>query len=134
MYDPSNTTPTPTPPPNIPIEVMQNILTDQMVKRLSAIESHLEKSIPLYPPDSKVVNVTDVPVEVNLGVWVRATLFNNPGSANVYVYFMRQTSDTRNAYLAAGDHLPIDRGERTTERFYLVCASGLTAAVRIFYE
>lgn len=115
-------------------EVVQTILTDDMVRRLAAIQNHLEKSVPIHYLASKTVSVTDVPTEVNLGEWVNATLFNNTGGSNVYVYNARQLADSRDAYLAAGDSLPLDRKERTTDRFYLVCASTGTATVRIFYQ
>ena len=137
IYDPFDSRAVPSASPkNIPIptNIMQNILTDQMVKGLASIESLFEKRVPLHQLASKKVSVTDVPVEVNLGEWVRATLFSNLGSGNVYVYNTRQNADTRDAYLAAGDNLPIDREERTRDRFYLVCAVGETATVRIFYQ
>lgn len=115
-------------------EVLQSILLDEIAGRLAAIQDRLDKAVPLHYVVSKIVSVTEVPTEVNLGVWVKATLFNNTGSNNVYVYNTRQIADSRDAYLAAGDSLPLDKGERTTDRFYLVCAAGGTATVRIYYQ
>jgi len=113
-------------------EVFQSIMLDEIAGRLAKIQEHLEKQVASGYVVSTSVSVTDEPIEVNLGVWVKATLFND-GDDGVYVYNTRQMPNTRDAALKKGDSLPIDKGERTTDRFYLVCKSGETATVRIFY-
>jgi len=114
-------------------EVLQSILLDEMTGKLASILSMMEREEPIYGVASVLVPVTAEPTEVNLGQWVKATFYND-GAGNVYVYNIRQVADTRDAYLAPGDSLPIDFRRRTIRRLYLVCAAGGTAKIRIFYQ
>ena len=113
-------------------EVFQSIMLDEIAGRLASIQDHMEKQVPAGFIVSTSVSVTDEPTEVNLGVWNKATLFND-GPDDVYVYNVRQLPDTIDAPLKKGDSLPIDKVERTTDRVYPVCLSGETATVRIFH-
>jgi hypothetical protein len=113
-------------------EVLQSILLDEVAGKLSDVIELLKQQIPSGHIVSSSVFVTDEPVEVNLGLWVKTTLYND-GPDDIYVYNNRQFPSTQDAALKMGDSLPVDKGRRTAERFYLVCASGGTATVRIFH-
>jgi len=114
-------------------EAAQTVVMTDVLDALEEVIELMKEEEPGGDLVSKVVSVTTIPVEVNLGVWLKATLYNNVGGSDVYVYNKRQQADTRDAALKADESLVIDRRRRTKKWFYLVCASG-TATVRIFYQ
>jgi len=114
-------------------EVFMAIQMDEMVGRLAAIQEHLEKQVSHGFVVSREVSVTDSPTEINLGEWYKCTIYND-GADDVYPYNVRQQADTRDAALKKGDSLPIEKGERNRDRFYLVCKAGETATVRLFWN
>ena len=113
-------------------EVLQTIQLDEIAGRLAQLTELLEREEPSGDLVSDTVSVTDVPKEVNIGEWVRVTLFNNAGGSNVYIYNTRKPADTTDGYLAASDSLSLNNSRRTRKRFYLVCAAAGTATVRWF--
>jgi len=114
-------------------EVVQSVLLDELLGRMITIQELLENQVPVYHLVSTIVSVTDVPTEVNLGTWVDCTMYND-GADNVYIYNQWNLPGTDDSYLASGENLKIDNNQRTNKRFYLVCASGGTATVRIFHQ
>ena len=113
-------------------EVMQTIQLDEIAGRLADLTRLLEREEPSGDLVSGVVSITDVPLEVNIGEWVRVTLFNNSGGSNVYIYNTRMPADTNDAYLAGGESISQNNSRQTRKRFYLVCAAAGTATVRWF--
>ncbi len=115
-------------------KITPEVLLLEIADNLNRLENLMRAEEPVGDNMSMTLAVTDVPLEVNLGIWVKATVFNDIGGSDVYVYGIRQPADSRSAPLRAGNSLVFDEKRRTTKRKYLVCALGGTASARVFWQ
>lgn len=121
-------------------EVLQTITMMEVAERLAAMMDMMHREEPIGYVQSRTITVTDSPQEINLGTWVRATVFNNRENPDgsvcspVYIYNTRDMPRTFDAPLESNESLIIDHKRQTNEYFYPVCASGGTAVIRIFYQ
>ena len=116
--------------PKVTPEIMMIVYLDEIAGRLAELQEQLAEVTAEGYFQGNEHPVTDNPSPVY--ILAKGMTIHNDGTNSVYMLSHKGKPLSNDAEIKKNEELDLDFGTRRRRTFYLVCASGETAAVRIF--
>ena len=116
--------------PKVTPEVMMIVYLDEIAGRLAELQDALTEVTAEGFLSGKSISVTDNPVRIPI-VARHLSLYND-GADSIYILQLKGKPLAGDAEIKKNGQFSLDFQTRKARNFYLVCASGETATVRVF--
>lgn len=116
--------------PKVTPEVMMIVYLDEIAGRIAELQETISDITREGELTSYSLNITASPTKIPLTC--RYFSLHNDGASSIYVFQSKMKPLSRDAEIKISGELKLDFGIVRQRDFYIVCASGGSATIRIF--